>query len=325
MIKEEIKIKFMDFCSWIWWWRLWAELLWFKCVWFSEIDKDAINWYNILFWDEKNYWDLMKINLDKLPDFNLMIAWFPCQTFSIMWLRKWFDDERWQIIFWLLKILEYKKVDYFLFENVKGLLNIDNWNTLKNIINELNNIWYIVDYKLLNTKDFWLPQSRERVYIFWYRKELKTKNNLKKINSFNEIKSNIKHFLIDEDKKYIFNDSTKWWDTFIKYLNNKYNKWKYDLKEILKDNYLVLDTRHSDLRLYKWLTPTLRKWRHWILYVRNWELRKLSWYESMLLQWFPKNHANNLSSKLSDTKILWLTWNAMSVNVIKNILSLFIK
>jgi DNA (cytosine-5)-methyltransferase 1 len=313
------KIKFIDFCAWIWWGRQAAELLWFSCLWYSEIDKDAIQWYNILYWDEKNYWDLMDINPSDLPDFDLMIAWFPCQTFSIAWLRKWFDDERWQIIFWLLKILKEKDIKYFLFENVKWLLNIDNWDALKTIISELEKLWYKVKYSLQNTKDYWVPHSRERVYIYWVKNDLPL--DLEQIEYIN---GNLKEFLIDRDEKYIFNENSSWWKTFIKYLNNKTNNWKYNLNELLKNDYLVIDTRQSDLRLYNWFVPTLRKWRHWLMYVYKWQFRKISWYEWLLLQWFSNENAKLLDSKLSTTKVLWLVGNAMSVNVIKNILNLII-
>jgi DNA (cytosine-5)-methyltransferase 1 len=317
------KLKFIDFCSWIWWWRIAAESLWFKCLWYSEIDKSAIEWYKILHWNDVNFWDLMCINSKDLPDFDLMIAGFPCQSFSIVWKRSWLNDERWRVIFWLLKILKEKDIPYFLFENVKWLQNIESWKVLENIISSLEKMWYVVEYRLLNTKDFWLPHSRERVYIFWRKKELWELNIEDRLKKTYIDSTDISNFLIDTDKKYIFNENSSSWSTFIKYLNNKYNKWKYNINDLLKVNYLVLDTRQSDLRLYNWYTPTLRKWRHWIYYVKNGNLRKLSGYESILLQWFSKDMAWKLKKKLSDSKILSLSWNAMSVNVVKNILSLY--
>jgi DNA (cytosine-5)-methyltransferase 1 len=318
------KIKFIDFCAWIWWWRSAAESLWYECIWYSEIDKWAIEWYNILYWSEKNYWDLMQIDITTLPNFDLMIAWFPCQTFSIAWLRKGLNDERGQIIFWLLEILKKKNVKYFLFENVKWLISIDNWKTLKNIILELEKLWYNVNYNILNTKDFWLPHSRERVYIYW-EKWYKWKKLNNEISSIEFSNIFIKDFLIDEEISFEFNMSSLGWNTFIKYLNNKTNKWKIILSELLNEEYLIIDTRQSDLRLYRWYIPTLRKGRHWLLYVRNWKLRKISWFEWMLLQWFNKEKALLISKELSSSKVLWLVWNAMSVNVIKNQLDIFIK
>ena len=317
------KIKFIDFCAWIWWWRTAAESLWLECIWYSEIEKSAIEWYTIMYWTEKNYWDLMKIDINSLPDFDLMIAWFPCQTFSIAWLRKWLNDERWQIIFWLLEILKNKDIKYFLFENVKWLLSIDNWKTLKNILSELKNLWYNVNYNLLNTKDFWLPHSRERIYIYWEKSDTLSNINkeIKVIKFSNTI---IKNYLIDDDEKYIFNDNANWWNTFIKYINNDINWWKFNLNELLKEDFLILDTRQSDLRLYRWYVPTLRKGRHWLLYIRDWKIRKISWFEWMLLQWFDIEKSRLISKNFPFTKLLWLVWNSMSVNVIKEILSLYI-
>ena len=315
------ELTFIDFCAWIWWWRQAAELLGYKCLWYSEIDKNAIQWYNILYGNEENYWDLMNINPSKLPDFDLMIAWFPCQTFSIAWLRKWLKDERWQIIFWLLKILKEKNIKYFLFENVKWLLSIDKWETLNNILSELRKIWYTVNYTLENTKNYWIPHSRERVYIYWIKWETEKDLNLKQINYKN---GNLSEYLIDRDEKYVFNEESSWWPTFIKYLNNKTNNWKYKLNDLLKKDFLIIDTRQSDLRLYDYFVPTLRKWRHWIMYIYKWTFRKISWYEWLLLQWFNKENAKLLNDSLSTTKVLWLVGNAMSVNVIRKVLDFII-
>ena len=100
---------FMDFCSGIWCWRIWLEKVWFECVAFSEINTNSEVTYRTFFWqEEKNYWDLMNIDTEKLPDFDLLIAWFPCQTFSVIWQRKGMDDPRWQVIFWIRKILKEK-------------------------------------------------------------------------------------------------------------------------------------------------------------------------------------------------------------------------
>lgn len=193
----------MDFCAGIWCWRLWLEQAWFKCVAFSEIDHKAEKTYRIFFGDkERNYWDLMNINTLELPDFDLLIAWFPCQTFSVLWQRKWMKDPRGQIIFWIEKILKGKKIKYFILENVKWLANHDWWNTIKNILKLLSNAWYYVDWRILNTSDYWLPQSRERVYILWIRNDLwpfKTKLQFPKKLERNDIKD----YLIEESEEYL--------------------------------------------------------------------------------------------------------------------------
>jgi DNA (cytosine-5)-methyltransferase 1 len=86
----------------------------------------------------------------------------------------------------------------------------------------------------------------------------------------------IKNFLIETDEQFIIKTDTPVYQTFLKYLSNKYNSGKYDLKTLLAQDYLVLDTRQSDLRLYDTAIPTLRTGRQGILYVKNGQLRKLS-------------------------------------------------
>ena len=100
-------IKFIDFCAGIGGGRLGLENLGMRCVVFSEIDKGAEKTYREFFGeDEKNHGDLTKINTNDLPDFDLMIAGFPCQTFSVIGQRKGMCDHRGQIIFSLIKIMK---------------------------------------------------------------------------------------------------------------------------------------------------------------------------------------------------------------------------
>lgn len=309
-------LTFIDFCAWIWWGRLWLEINWLTCLWFSEIDKDAERTYRLIHnSDEINFWDLTKINPCDLPDFDFLIAWFPCQTFSVIWKRKWMDDERWRIIFHLVDIMKVKKVKYFLLENVKWLVNHDQWKTLKKILTLLDNAWYYVNYSVLNSINYWVPQMRERIYIVWFRKDLINKDfHFEFPSALNEI-PHISNFL---DNEYSWKD-IKHDSTFNRYLNNKYNKWKYNLSEIIKHDYIVLDTRQSDLRVYKNKVPTIRRWRQWILYSKNWLLRKLSWYEAIMLQWFPRNLSNKVKWVINDWNLLKQAWNAMTVNTIKSV------
>jgi DNA (cytosine-5)-methyltransferase 1 len=102
-------------------------------------------------------------------------------------------------------------------------------------------------------------------------------------------------------------------------LENKYNKGKYSVNELLLQEYRVLDTRQSDLRIYHDKIPTLRRGRHEILYVRDGEFRKLSGYEALLLQRFPKKYADRVRGKISNTKLLQQAGNAMTSSVIEEI------
>ncbi len=309
---------FMDFCAGIGAGRLGLENVGLKCVAFAEIDKHAERTYREFFGkEEKNYGDLMKINVDDLPDFDLMIAGFPCQSFSVMGQRKGMSDNRGQIIYGLIKIMNGKNLPYFILENVKGLTNHDGGKTLKIILEELDKAGYKVYHRVLSSLNYGVPQMRERIYFVGIRKDLVKKN--KYFEWPEPIKTpKIQDYLIDSCELEL-DERKRSYKTFLKFLGNKYNKGLFQVKKILKDEYLVLDTRQSDLRLYRDKVPTLRTGRHGILYIKNGKFRKLSGFESLLLQGFPKNLAEKTRGKIADVYLLSQAGNAMTVNVIEAI------
>lgn len=313
-------MKFVDFCSGIGGGRVALELLGFECVGFSEIDKNAIKTYKSFFDVSKEieFGDLTKINLSNLPNFDLLIAGFPCQSFSIVGKRAGLKSTNGQIIYQLAKILKAKKPKFFILENVKGILSLDGGMALSEILNLLINCGYKVEFSLLNTLNFGLAQSRERVYFVGIRDDLQMNFDFLELKFLN-IQSNLSDFLSPK-KEYIFDESIPSYQTFLRYLNNKYNKDKFNINELLEQNYLVIDTRQSDLRLYINKIPTIRRDRQGILYVYNKKLYKLSGLEALKLQGFGVISDLNLKiSNLTDQNLLKQSGNAMSVNVIKNI------
>lgn len=314
-----MELKFFDFCSGIGGGRLGLQNNSFKCVGFSEIDEEAIKTYSSLFdnANEKNYGDLTKIPPKTLPDFDVLISGFPCQTFSIVGKREGLGDkDKGQIIFYITKILRKKQPKFFILENVKGLINHNKGNTLKTIISLLESSNFRVFYKVLNTLDFGLPHSRERIYFVGIRKDIDKEFNFP-IPEKNNLQ--IKDFLFPNEKN-IFLESSRSYETFLKYLNNSYNRGKYSLDSLFEKDYLILDTRQSDLRLYHNKVPTLRRNRQGILYVWGKKLYRLSALEALYLQGFgeiPK--LNQKITSLKDSDILRQCGNAMSVNVIDKI------
>ena len=319
MTKTQTKnLKFMDFCAGIGAGRLGLEKNGLSCVGFSEIDRQAEITYRKFFGeDEINHGDLTKIDPKKLPDFEMMIAGFPCQTFSVIGQRKGMGDERGQIIFSLIKIMLAKNLKYFILENVKGLTNHDNGNSFKVILQELEKAGYKVFYQVLNSVDYGVPQMRERIYFVGIRKDL-VGDDFQFYFPERQPRADVKDYLIDT-KELEFDEKKVAYETFLKYLDNKYNKGQYDIKEILEQDYLVIDTRQSDLRIYRNKVPTLRTGRHGILYVRDGKFRKLSGYESLLLQGFPKELAKKVDGVIEEIHLLKQTGNAMTVNAIEAI------
>lgn len=135
------------------------------CVGYSEIDKYADAIYKYHFKEAKNYGDIAKINGGELPDFDLLVGGFPCQAFSIAGKRRGFEDTRGTLFFDLARILQAKRPRLFIFENVKGLLNHDGGKTFRTILTAIDELGYDCQWQVLNSKNFGVPQNRERVII----------------------------------------------------------------------------------------------------------------------------------------------------------------
>lgn len=135
-----------------------------ECAWYSENDKHAIKTYERHF-NHENYGDATTINADSLPDIDLLAAGFPCPSFSVAGRRLGFEDTRGTLFFDVARILDAKQPQYFILENVKGLVSHDNGQTLRTILRVLDGLGYDVQCKVLNSKDHGVPQHRERIYI----------------------------------------------------------------------------------------------------------------------------------------------------------------
>ena len=154
-----------------------------KCVFSSDIDKYACETYQSNF-NDYPLSDITKIHENNIPDFDVLCAGFPCQPFSIGGLRKGFHDTRGTLFFDVERIIRHNKPKAFILENVKGLVNHDGGKTLKTILNKIGEkingetntekfedcLNYFVHYKVINSKDFGVPQNRERIYIIGFLK-----------------------------------------------------------------------------------------------------------------------------------------------------------
>ena len=135
------------------------------CVGFSEIDKYANQVLKYRFGGVKNYGNAKEIRTSELPEFDLLCGGFPCQAFSIAGKRGGFDDTRGTLFFEIARVIEAKRPKIVLLENVKGLLNHDKGKTFATILCSLWELGYDVQWMVLNSKFFGVPQNRERVFI----------------------------------------------------------------------------------------------------------------------------------------------------------------
>jgi DNA (cytosine-5)-methyltransferase 1 len=137
----------------------------YVCVGMSENDKFCSRLLASNFPHVKNWGDATKINPHEIPDFDLLCGGFPCQAFSIAGRRRGFKDTRGILFFEIARILEVKKPKLVLLENVKGLLHHEKGETFSIIIQTLFKLGYDVQWMVLNSKFFGVPQNRERVFI----------------------------------------------------------------------------------------------------------------------------------------------------------------
>lgn len=136
-----------------------------ESVGYSEIDKHAIQTYERHYPGHRNFGDATLIDPASIPGFSLLVAGFPCQPFSLAGGRLGFDDVRGTLFFDIVRILAYHQPRNFILENVKGLVSHDKGRTFRTIVKTLVELGYCVEWKILNSKDHGVPQSRERVYL----------------------------------------------------------------------------------------------------------------------------------------------------------------
>jgi len=135
-----------------------------ECVFSSEINEHCQEVY-LNNYGEKPFGDITRVEANEIPNHDILSAGFPCQPFSICGKRKGFEDTRGTLFFNICKIIDKKQPKVVLLENVKHLIHHDKGNTLKVIIESLQDLNYHVNYKLLNSVHFGVPQNRERLII----------------------------------------------------------------------------------------------------------------------------------------------------------------
>lgn len=226
-----IRIGFQQACT--------EQGIYYKCVLSSEIKQHALDVHEQNYPSEIVQGDITKIKNEDIPDFDVLLAGFPCQPFSTAGQRKGFADTRGTMFFEIERILKAKNPQGFLLENVPGLVSHDKENradqigrTLRTIISHLEDLGYNVNWKVLNAKDFGVPQSRERIYIIGSRKTQP---------EFNKIPDCEPKFIKDILEKNVPSSISP----FIYSLLNKYNA-----NELIGKS--IKDKRGGDNNIHSW-------------------------------------------------------------------------
>lgn len=170
-----------------------------RCVFACEIDKYARASFEANVSCEEFYKDVREIDGSKYKDkIDILIGGSPCQDFSLAGLRAGIAGERGQLLYEYLRVLKEARPKYFIFENVKGLLSINKGKTFNTLLEYVKELGYFLTYQILNTKDYGIPQNRERLYLVGSKEDLgiSFKKPVKLTKS-------IKDFLDTDNNKYL--------------------------------------------------------------------------------------------------------------------------
>jgi len=266
------------------------------CIGYSEIDKYAVQVYEKHF-NHKNYGDITKINAKELPDFDFLCGGFPCQAFSIAGKRRGFEDTRGTLFFDIARIVREKQPRLLLLENVKGLLSHEKGRTFATIISTLDELGYDAEWQVLNSKNFGVPQNRERVFIIGH---LRGTSRPKVFPIREGSESNLKYCGVV--------DNIKRWNKECKGQSRDFSQGQriYSTKGISQTLAGNAGGQGGKTGLYQ---------------QKDLKIRRLTPKECERLQGFPDGWtAEGTEGKISDTQRYKTLGNAVTVNVIREIM-----
>lgn len=286
----------------------------YKIVYANEIDKLAAKTYEFNFNLKVDIRDIQSINPKELPDFNVLVAGFPCQAFSIAGYRQGFNDEkgRGNLFFNILNILKIKKPEIVFLENVKNLVAHDKGNTFKVIREELEKIGYKIKYEVLNSMEYGnIPQNRERIYIvgFLNTTEYNNFNFPSKIELTTRIQDIIDYHYDVNQKYYYTKTSCGFYDKLEHNINRHDTVYQWRRVYVRENQNNVCPTLTANMGMGGHNVP--------LIYTNNKQYRKLTPQECFKLQGFPKEYI--LPKDTADSHLYKQAGNSIVVPVVKRI------
>lgn len=167
-------MRFLDFFSGIGGFRLGMEMAGHTCVGHCEIDKFADRSYRAMHNVKESEWyadDITRVEPEELPEADCYCFGFPCQAFSIAGKRRGFEDTRGTLFFEVMRLARERKPRLLFAENVRGLLSHEGGQTFGVIVSTMDELGYDVEWQVLNSKHFGVPQNRQRVFIVGHLRE----------------------------------------------------------------------------------------------------------------------------------------------------------
>jgi len=280
----------------------------FKCVFSNDMMKCSKQIYELNHPEHKfTLQDLNDIKVEDIPHHNLLCGGFPCQPFSIAGDKKGFNDNRSNVFWKIIEILEKHKPEVIILENVKNLKTHDNGNTYNIIEKKLQDTGYYIKTSILDTcKITTIPQHRERIYIVGFRD--KQKYDMFNFDLIEKEKKQICNFLEDNvDDKYYYDERFKVFEQIKKDVNKK-------ISENILYQYRRFYVRENKNNCCPTLTANMGCGGHNVPLLLDYKgIRKLTPRECFNLQGFPQDY--NLPN-ICDSSLYKLAGNAVSVPVV---------
>jgi DNA (cytosine-5)-methyltransferase 1 len=313
MIKHKINMKeelrTLDLFAGVGGIRLGFERAGFKTIFANDFDKTCKETYDLNFNEPKlTIKDIWEVEIKEIPEFDILLGGFPCQAFSIAGYRKGFNDEkRGNLFFRIVNILEERKPEAFLLENVKNLKGHDKGKTFKIIKEALESLGYTIRTEVLNSMEYGnIPQNRERIFIVGFLDEKKAKafEFPKKI----PLTKNFREFTANEaEDKYYYNDKPLY-ERIKNDINSEETVYQWRRKYVRANKKGVVPTLTANMGLGGHNVPIIKNHKG---------IRKLTPKETFMLQGFPKSF--KLPENLADSKLYHQAGNSVVVPVIERI------
>lgn len=281
-------------------------------VYTNEYNEKAASTYSLNFNNKVDIRDINNVKSDEIPDFDIMLAGFPCQAFSLAGYRQGFEDEkgRGNLYFELERIFKEKKPEIIFLENVKNLENHDKGNTFRIILKSLEKEGYFVKYKVLNTMNYGnTPQNRERIYIIGFKDEERYKNfEFPKPLKLERKIEDIVNFNEKVDPKYYYTEKTfKQYGILKENINNRETIYQWRRHYVRENKSNVCPT----------LTANMGTGGHNVpLVLTKYGIRKLTPKECFAFQGFPNDYK---LPKLANCHLYQQAGNSVSIPVIERI------
>lgn len=266
--------------------------------------------------------DICNVKGSDIPKIDILTGGFPCQPFSVAGYRKGFDDDRGNLFFQIMRLVDEMEANnnkprVIFLENVKNLKTHDKGNTFRVIKETLETKGYKVEAHILNTYEYGnLPQNRERIFIIGFLKEEDAKNFKcpERISLTNTI-DKIIDWNKEVDEKYIYRDDKSCYSLLRENMKKTNTIYQYRRVYVRENKNGLCPTLTANMGMGGHNVPL-------ILTNKN-EIRKLLPIETLMLQGFPKNFI--IPEELCDSRVYKQAGNAVSVNVVKRIAENIIK